>query len=222
MKNIKELEESLNRNHYHPLNFAVPTNIKQIKPYDVMLDGTIVSFYSFYSESLEKEMMVKISTGEGDNYMIDNHPDCVLPKYNAFSFTEESGMIYNYTVLRSINCTLDNFIYDRLDFSHTNEISEMKVDNPINFKHLSNKPWLVTTETEYTSCANKEDDFIREDELIYLWKQIIYAFADLQKARIWHRDIRPDNIAMIISDERSNSKRKTDYTLCPPETRQWK
>ena len=227
MKNIRELEESLNRNHFHPLNFAAPTNIKQLKPYEVMLDGTIISVYSFYSESQEKEMMLKISTcenrqyNENLTYMMDNLPDWMLTKYNSFSFTEKNGITYYYSVFRIINNTLDSFIYDRLDFSQANEISEMKVDNHINFKHLNNKPWQVTTETEYTSWVNKEDDFIREDELIYLWKQIIYAFSDLQKARIWHRDIRPDNIAMISIDE-CGDNRKTNYTLWPPETRQCK
>jgi len=49
--------------------------------------------------------------------------------------------------------------------------------------------------------------------LVYLWREIIYSFADLQKARICHRDIRPDNIAIITLEEFENfENRKTDYS----------
>ena len=84
MKNIKELEKSLDRNHFHPLNFFVATNIKQIKPYEVMLDSTIISIFSFYSESQEKDLFLKISTSEERQYkenltyMMDRSPNCML------------------------------------------------------------------------------------------------------------------------------------------------
>lgn len=49
--------------------------------------------------------------------------------------------------------------------------------------------------------------------MIYILKDIVYAFSDLQKARICHRDIRPDNIAVIpIEDLDQFENRKTDFS----------
>lgn len=46
----------------------------------------------------------------------------MLKKYNSFSFKERNGITYFYSVFKMIDGTLDNFIYDRLDFSESNEI----------------------------------------------------------------------------------------------------
>lgn len=87
------------------------------------------------------------------------------------------------------------------------------------FKSCSNKPFFMNPDRDSAGC--KDDNSIREDELIYLWKQIIYALADLQKARICHRDIRPDNIAIIKLDPSEvQDNRKTDYTVSHGESKQ--
>jgi serine/threonine protein kinase len=221
MKNVKELEASLDSNHFHPLNFFVPMNIRPIKPYEVMLDGTLVSVYSFYSESQEKELFLKISTSEkrqyNENltYMMDSLPGCMLKKYNSFSFAEKNGKSYFYSVFQMIDCTLDDFISERLENSNFDEICTSK--NTVNPSYTNFSQgvgaWPLKLHTPDPSPFHKEEEFIREDEIIYLWRDIIYAFADLQKARICHRDIRPDNIAMVpIEDGEGFDNRKTDYT----------
>lgn len=80
MKNIKVLEKSLDRHHFHPLNFFVPIDIKQIKPYEIMEDGSIVSVFSFYSESQKENLFLKVTTSEHRQekedltYKVDNKP----------------------------------------------------------------------------------------------------------------------------------------------------
>lgn len=129
MKNLRKLIKSLQNNNFHPLNFFVPCELKQIKPYEVMLDGTVVSMYSFLSETQDnQEFLLKISTNEkrqyNENliYMIDNHPECMLEKCNSFSFTEKNGKTFYYTVFKMIDCTVDEFIDNRLEFSIMDEI----------------------------------------------------------------------------------------------------
>jgi len=208
MKYTEELEESLDWNHFHPLNFFVPSNIRQIKPYEVMLDGTIVSVFSFYAESQEKELFLKISTNEkrqyNENltYMMDNIPDCMLKKYNSFSFSEKCGKTYFYSVFEMIESTLDDFISRRLDSNNFDEIWVTKnLVNPSLTNHHNPLQRVSSMKTPETLATFKEDELMREDEVIYMIKSVLFAFADLQKARIWHRDIRPDNIAMVPYDE---------------------
>ena len=38
--------------------------------------------------------------------------------------------------------------------------------------------------TPETLATFKEDELMREDEVIYMIKSVLFAFADLQKARI--------------------------------------
>lgn len=221
MKNVKELELSLESNHFHPLNFLVPSNIRPIKPYEIMLDGTVVSVYSFYSESQEKELFLKISTNEkrqyNENltYMMDNLPDCILKKYNSFSFAGKDGKTYYYSVFQMIDCTLDDFISERLENCNFDEICPTKnTVNPSLINCAKTGAWK-SQKPRASEPFNftKDDDGIKEDEMLYLWREIIHAFADLQKARICHRDIRPDNIAIVPADENDASEnRKSDYT----------
>lgn len=220
MKNVNELEASLNSNHFHPLNFFIPSKIRPIKPYEVMLDQTVVSVYSFYSESQEKELFLKISTSESRQYnenftyMIDSVPEWMLKKYNSFSFREKAGTWYYYSVFQMIDATLDDFISERLENSNFEEILPSKnTVNPSYINPSKGNNGVSRVRPSEPLPFNKETDSIREDEMVYLWREIIYAFADLQKARIWHRDIRPDNIAVIpIEDFDFIEGRKTDYT----------
>lgn len=228
MKNLRKLNKSLQNNHFHPLNFFVPWDIRQIKPYEIMLDGTVISMYSFYSEAQEnQEFMLKISTSEkrqyNENliYMIDNRPDWMLEKYNSFSFTERKGRTFYYTVFKIIDCTVDEFIDNRLEFSTLDEIYMHKNSVNPSFVH---QPDLGACNVKLCSPEPinfiKEDEYIKESEVLYLWKEIIYALFDLQKARIWHRDIRPDNLVMIpIEDSELLENRKTDYTTQPKDSR---
>ena len=80
MKNVRKIRKSLKNNHFHPLNFFVPNDIRQVKPYEVMPDG-VISFFTFTSEAQDdKEFLLKISTSEkrqyNENltYMMDNTP----------------------------------------------------------------------------------------------------------------------------------------------------
>lgn len=128
MKNVKRLEQSLESNHFHPLNFFVPSNIRQIKPYEVMLDSTIISVFTFYSESQDKELFLKISTSEkrqyNENltYMLDSLPNSMLKKFNSFSFAEKNGKTNYYSVFQIVDMTLDDFISERLENNNFDEI----------------------------------------------------------------------------------------------------
>ena len=224
MKNSKILEKSLENNHFHPLNFFGPTNIRQIKPYEVMPDSTVVSVFVFYSETQDKDLFLKVSTNESREYiisrenftyMMDRTPNCMLKKHNSFSFTEKNGRPYYYSVFQTIEMTLDDFISERLDSWNLEDICTSK--NSVNPSFINPPKNRGSMPFRWNSPEpvekNSEGDLIKEDELIYLWKDIIYAFADLQRARICHRDIRPDNIAVWSIEEFENfENRKTDYS----------
>ncbi len=63
MKNTEELEACLQQNKFHPLNFLIPNDIRNIsvtgtdlyatlQPYETADDGlTIVSTFTFFSEA---------------------------------------------------------------------------------------------------------------------------------------------------------------------------
>jgi hypothetical protein len=169
MKNVNKLEQSLESNHFHPLNFFVPSNIRQIKPYEVMYDSTILSVFSFYSESQDKDLFLKVSTSEkrqyNENltYMLDSLPECMLKKFNSFSFTEKDGKSNYYSVFQIVDMTLDDFISERLE--NLDEICTNKnTVNPSFIKHGTPEPMNNF----------QEEDLIREDEMIYIIKDIIY------------------------------------------------
>ena len=125
----------MKNNHFHPLNFFVPCDIKQMKPSQVMMDGTVVSFYTFRSEARDdQQFLLKISTSEqrqyNENliYKFDNRPDCMLGKLfyylnhpieskNAFSFKEKSGKTFYYTVFEMTDLTLDELWWNEDDFN---------------------------------------------------------------------------------------------------------
>lgn len=207
MKSAEELEDSLSSNHFHPLNFFVPMNIRQMKPYEVMLDGTVVSVYSFYTESQEKDLFLKISTSEKRQYNEDltytmyNLPSWILKKFNSFSFTEKSGVTYYYSVFEMIEWTLDDFIAERLDNSNFDEICVVKNSINPSYINTSGRHRGSNFKSPDFYSKFKEEDAMREEEIIYLFKSLLFAFADLQKARICHRDIRPDNIALVPADD---------------------
>lgn len=111
--------------------------------------------------------------------------------------------------------TLDDFISERLENNNFDEIWTSKnVVNP-SFVNASKGggPNSFKMNTPEPMNRNQDEDLIKEDEMIYILKDIIYAFSDLQKARICHRDIRPDNIAIIpIEDLDQFENRKTDFS----------